>query len=201
MRAFHRGRPATRSSKSSASRLTPAIRTCPADGSAAAGEGIKPKMKSAKNLHMALLAVSLLLAGNVVTHAQTAPQTGDQTKTGSSTAKQKGKKVADSAATPEKNTSRNSIASTAAATPAAAAATPASATGSSAPASKTATAQQAPPANSAGMVWVNTDSGVYHKPGMRWYGKTKQGKYMTEADAQKAGYRAAGAAAPKKKSN
>jgi hypothetical protein len=50
------------------------------------------------------------------------------------------------------------------------------------------------------MVWVNADSGVYHKPGTRWYGKTKQGKYMTEADAQKAGYRAAAAAAPKKKS-
>ena len=50
---------------------------------------------------------------------------------------------------------------------------------------------QAPPANSKGMVWVNTDSGVYHKPGTRWYGKTKQGKYMTEADAQKAGFRAA----------
>jgi hypothetical protein len=41
------------------------------------------------------------------------------------------------------------------------------------------------------MVWVNTDSGVYHKSTSRWYGKTKQGKYMTEADAQKAGYRAA----------
>jgi hypothetical protein len=39
------------------------------------------------------------------------------------------------------------------------------------------------------MVWVNTDSGIYHNPGSRWYGKTKQGKYMTEADAQKAGYR------------
>jgi hypothetical protein len=52
--------------------------------------------------------------------------------------------------------------------------------------------QQAAPANSNGMVWVNTESGVYHKPGTRWYGKTKQGKYMTEADAQKAGYRASG---------
>ncbi len=41
------------------------------------------------------------------------------------------------------------------------------------------------------MVWVNTDSGVYHKPGTRYYGKTKQGKYMSEADAVKAGYRAA----------
>jgi hypothetical protein len=40
-----------------------------------------------------------------------------------------------------------------------------------------------------GMVWVNTDSGVYHKEGTRYYGKTKQGKYMTEADAQKAGYK------------
>jgi hypothetical protein len=39
-----------------------------------------------------------------------------------------------------------------------------------------------------GMVWV-TDSGVYHKDGCRYYGKTKQGKYMTEADAQKAGYK------------
>jgi len=41
------------------------------------------------------------------------------------------------------------------------------------------------------MVWVNTDSGIYHKAGTRWYGKTKQGKYMTESEAQKAGYRAA----------
>jgi hypothetical protein len=38
------------------------------------------------------------------------------------------------------------------------------------------------------MVWVNTDSGVYHKSGSKYYGNTKQGKYMTEADAQKAGY-------------
>ncbi|HXN94164.1 MAG TPA: hypothetical protein VN879_06655 [Candidatus Acidoferrales bacterium] len=51
------------------------------------------------------------------------------------------------------------------------------------------------------MVSVNTDSGVYHEPGTHWYGKTKRGKYMTEADARKAGYRAAAAAAPKKKSN
>jgi hypothetical protein len=41
------------------------------------------------------------------------------------------------------------------------------------------------------MVWVNTDSGIYHKPGSRYYAKTKQGKYMSEADAVKAGYRAA----------
>jgi len=45
---------------------------------------------------------------------------------------------------------------------------------------------QTPPAK--GMVWVNTDSKVYHYEGDRWYGKTKEGKYMTEADAIAAGY-------------
>jgi hypothetical protein len=44
-------------------------------------------------------------------------------------------------------------------------------------------------AKSGGMVWVNTDSGVYHKSG-RWYGKTKTGKFMSEADAKAAGYKA-----------
>jgi DNA uptake protein ComE-like DNA-binding protein len=51
------------------------------------------------------------------------------------------------------------------------------------------TATTAAPA--AGMVWVNLESKVYHKEGSRWYGKTKSGKYMSESDAVKAGYRAA----------
>ena len=50
---------------------------------------------------------------------------------------------------------------------------------------------QTPPANGAGVVWINTDTGVYHKQGSRWYGKTKHGKYMLEADANKAGYKPA----------
>lgn len=40
-------------------------------------------------------------------------------------------------------------------------------------------------------VWVNTASGVYHCPGTRWYGKTKHGEYMTQAEAQKKGHRPA----------
>jgi hypothetical protein len=45
-------------------------------------------------------------------------------------------------------------------------------------------------AKTGGKVWVNTDSGVYHKGG-QWYGATKQGKFMTEQDAIKAGYKPA----------
>jgi hypothetical protein len=47
-----------------------------------------------------------------------------------------------------------------------------------------------PPVAGKGMVWVNTESKIYHKEGSRWYGKTKQGSYMTETEAIKAGYRA-----------
>jgi hypothetical protein len=49
-------------------------------------------------------------------------------------------------------------------------------------------AYTAPP--SPGMVWVNKETKVFHKQGDRWYGRTKQGAYMTEADAIKGGYRA-----------
>jgi hypothetical protein len=39
-------------------------------------------------------------------------------------------------------------------------------------------------------VWVNLDTGIYHRAG-RWYGKTKSGKFMTLDDAKKAGYKRA----------
>ena len=45
-------------------------------------------------------------------------------------------------------------------------------------------------AKAAHKVWVNLDTGIYHKGG-RWYGKTKNGKFMTVEEAKKAGYKPA----------
>jgi len=53
-----------------------------------------------------------------------------------------------------------------------------------------ASSQEIAAAKASGKVWVNTESGVYHKSG-RWYGKTKAGKFMTEAEAKAAGYKEA----------
>ena len=49
----------------------------------------------------------------------------------------------------------------------------------------------AKPGGGAGKVWVNTESKVYHCQGSQWYGKTKQGDYMTEAAARAKGFHAA----------
>jgi len=87
------------------------------------------------------------------------------------------------------------------AAPAPATAPPAKSSGPSAgkapePTKSSSTQAQVPPAK--GMVWVNTKSGVFHYEGDRWYGKTKEGKFMTEADALKAGYHGSKEGAAKK---
>ena len=40
-------------------------------------------------------------------------------------------------------------------------------------------------------VWVDTEYGYYHCPTSKLYGKTKQGVYMTQKQAQDRGYRPA----------
>jgi hypothetical protein len=47
------------------------------------------------------------------------------------------------------------------------------------------------PGGGPGLVWVNTKTHVYHSQKSRWYGTTKEGKYMTEEEAKADGNRPA----------
>ena len=58
---------------------------------------------------------------------------------------------------------------------------------SAAPAAKTAAPTTAAAGGGSGKVWVNTKSSTYHCEGGKFYGKTKVGEYMTEAEAKSKG--------------
>ncbi len=62
---------------------------------------------------------------------------------------------------------------------------------SAAPAKAPPTAAEIADAKAKGMVWVNLNTKVYHGSADKEYGTTKNGKFMTEADAKAAGNRAA----------
>lgn len=78
-----------------------------------------------------------------------------------------------------------SVSAPAAKTPAA----PMAKTGAT-PAAKTAAPTTAAAGGGNGKVWVNTKSKTYHCEGTKFYGKTKDGEYMTEADAKAKGHHA-----------
>jgi len=69
-------------------------------------------------------------------------------------------------------------------------------TGSASRAVPTVSESEIAAARASGKVWVNTETGVYHKGG-EWYGATKKGKFMTEQEAIGAGYRASKAKSEK----
>jgi hypothetical protein len=71
-----------------------------------------------------------------------------------------------------------------------AAASPAPASPAAAHGAATKPANSPVPGGGHGKVWVNTETHVYHKEGSRFYGTTKKGKYMTEAEAIKEGNKA-----------
>jgi len=147
-------------------------------------------------MQMKVIALCLLFAFFVVP-ALAGPQSGSQDNQTAPIVKKnifkKKKKPKENSASPEAQAAAPSGAGSASsnAPTASAPANPAAGTKSSkAAVGGTAFAAEIATAKASGKVWVNLDTGIYHKAG-RWYGKTKNGKFMTADEAKKAGYRPA----------
>lgn len=145
---------------------------------------------SGYRLTLWMLTLCLLLAVDI-SPALAKPQAASSDTPSSETTAKKSKKNSkkDGAAAEDKSAAADQSAASAspsAAAPAAPATAPKKAS-KPAPSGAASDADIAA-AKSSGKVWVNLNSGIYHKGG-RWYGKTKNGKFMTEAEAKAAGYK------------
>ncbi len=126
-------------------------------------------MKILKSANIALLGAFLLAACSVSTWAQAAQQTSGQNQSDTNTAKKdkKSEKSDAGASTtqsaPDSGTASSKKKSTSKADDTQDKGT--TAPNATPPSSKTSNTPQQPPAKSARMVWANTDSGIYHKPG------------------------------------
>ena len=141
------------------------------------------------------LALAVLIGAAMspcVLHAQSQSTTTTNSSTSSRAAKRKAKREAKKEAKEKKAAQPNAAAQSspaASSSSGAAANNEPSAKSASRSHESAASHSATPPAP--GMVWVNTSTKVYHSANSKWAGKTKHGKWMSLADAQKSGYKAA----------